>query len=502
MRLPPLRLRAPRPSTVFYWVVAILASAPVWIVKYPPLQDVPFHLATMRIIHSYGDPAFGFQHDLTLTLGRTQYLAYYLVGGALAYVIGIVNANIVLMSSYFAGTVLAMRALLRALGRDERLCLLSIPLLSNVLFMYGLFPFLVSIPLMFWGLAIAVRQFEKPTLRRGAGLAAISLLLFYSHIFTFALFGVGCVALFPWTRVHKWWGSIAPFIAPLLVLAWWVRATTAGRLVFEAATHGQNDPHETPVQHVAEFHSWLTDIFADGSGAIVITVFAAVVILLVGLSVGDRPARAAHRAFVLLPLSCLVFYFTMADGHGYIWLISQRFPVLLLLTLIPVLPMPKGGRGAFAAALALGLAAMATINTCKEFIKFQTEEVGDFDAALDVMQPRKRVCALIFDNGTRVGRVQPFLHFGSYYQVYKGGTVMFTYAGYAHWPVDFKPGHYPPPGTPARLRWEWTPGQTPISEIYPYYDYVLVRGGFWRPPPGTYHEQWHGDRWTVWAKDR
>jgi hypothetical protein len=95
---------------------------------------------------------------------------------------------------------------------------------------------------------------------------------------------------------------------------------------------------------------------------------------------------------------------------------------------------------------------------------------------------------------------QPFLHFGSYYQVEKGGIVEFTYAGYAHWPVDFLPGHYPPPGRSARLRWEWTPEQVPIAEIYPYYDYVLTRGGGFRPPVGTYHVRWSSGRWAVWEK--
>ena len=68
-------------------------------------------------------------------------------------------------------------------------------------------------------------------------------------------------------------------------------------------------------------------------------------------------------------------------------------------------------------------------------------------------------------------------------------------------PFRFREGHYPPPGKPARLRWEWTPEQTPISEIYPYYDYVLVRGNGFNAPPGTYHVNCHGDRWTVWAKN-
>ena len=105
---------------------------------------------------------------------------------------------------------------------------------------------------------------------------------------------------------------------------------------------------------------------------------------------------------------------------------------------------------AFAGCLALAIASVT--NTCKHFIEFERNEVGDIDDAIGAMAPRSKVCALIYDKGSRIMNNQPFLHFGSYYQVEKGGVVEFTYAGYAHWPVDFLAGHYPPPGKPARLQ--------------------------------------------------
>jgi hypothetical protein len=96
----------------------------------------------------------------------------------------------------------------------------------------------------------------------------------------------------------------------------------------------------------------------------------------------------------------------------------------------------------------------------------------------------------------------PFLHFGSYYQVDKGGVVQFSNAGgFYWWPVQFRPGRYPPPGTRPRLRWEWTPEQVPIGELYPYYDYVLTRGPGFAPPPGTFHVVYCDEHWTVFKRD-
>ncbi len=109
------RVRPPAPRTLaprslFYWGVALLATAPAWIVKHPPLEDLPFHMATLRAIHSYSDPAYGFSTDFFLNLFHTQYALYYVVGSAVAYLTGVTGATVVLMSVYLGGTVLALRS--------------------------------------------------------------------------------------------------------------------------------------------------------------------------------------------------------------------------------------------------------------------------------------------------------------------------------------------------------------------------------------------------------
>ena len=46
----------------------------------------------------------------------------------------------------------------------------------------------------------------------------------------------------------------------------------------------------------------------------------------------------------------------------------------------------------------------------------------------------------------------------------------------------------------------WMPNEVPMGEIYPYYDYVLTRGGNFTPPLGTYRVAWRNSPWTVWAR--
>ena len=493
--------RSVEPSTYFYLVVALVASAPAWIVRYPPIQDMPFHLATIRVIHSFSDPQYGFQNDFVMTFGRTQYVLYYFVASFLAYFVGVVNANVILMCGYLGGTPLALRALLKALGKDERLCILVIPLLVNTMFMFGLLPFVMGIPVMFWALAVSVRYFERPSRNTGILLAVLAVVLFHLHVFPFGIFGLGFAAMFPWSRPGRWLRYGAPTIPALLFMLRWTFFTDAGKLSAGALKPGPED-HVAPLnQAIPGAFQWLTDIFHDTSDEFTFIALVAVCFLLVGLSQGDRDkSKPIARAYVLLPIACIFLYFTLAEGHGYIWLIAQRFPILCFMTGIPLLRMPQGGRGIFATALALGVAFASTVNVCKHFIQFQLDEVGDIDGAIDAMQPAKHVAALIYDRGSAVTNWAPFLHFGSYYQVKKGGVIEFTYTGYAHWPFDFQPGKSPPPGGPARKRWEWTPEQVSIQELYPYYDYVLTRGNGFHPPPGTFHETWRGDKWTVWQR--
>jgi hypothetical protein len=455
----------------------------------------------MRIIRSFSDPAFGFDHDFALTLGRTQYVVYYLIGAFVSLFTGVVAANVVLVSTYLGGTVLGLRALLKALGKDERLCLLAIPLLVNMMFIYGLFPFLFGIPLMLWALATSILYFERPTLKRGALLSVLALALFYSHIFPFGIFAIGFAALFPWGSPSRWLRALAPVIPAAAFTSWWLFFTTAGKLVRGAATDNAADPHKTPDAAILDLPNWFTNVFRDNTDELILIALAILVVAILGLSQGEiDSSKPVARRYVLLPLACIVLYFLLPEGHGYIWLIAQRFPILFAILAIPLLPMPRGPRGMLAFTAALALAVVSVTNTCKHFIDFEKHEVGDIDDAIEAMAPRSKVCALIYDKGSSIMNNQPFLHFGSYYQVAKGGVVMFTYAGYAHWPVDFLPGHYPPPGKPARLRWEWTPEQVSMQEIFPYYDYVLTRGSGFRPPVGTYHVVWHGERWTVWGK--
>lgn len=508
LALPQVSVR-PQTATraLLYLLVAILATAPAWIVRHPPLEDFPFHVSTLRQIHDIHNPAYGLADVYQVRLLETEYLLYYVVGDLLAYVMGVKAASVGMMCLYLGGMPLSMAALLRALGRDERLALLVIPLSVNVMFCMGLLPFVFGFPMMLLALAAAVRHFEKPTRRSGVLVAVLTVLTFYAHIMPFALFGVGCIALFPWTRPHRWLSAAAPLVLGPALVAWWVFASKSS-----GALRGSDPRTQLLPQLFGQklsfapgfFDRWSLETFRDQSNDHWAIALALVALTALGLSAGQRDgARPIARGWFVLPVVCVAGYLTFGDKLGDVWLFGQRFAVPALFLSIPLLRMPARGRGLAVTAAAVVVAAGSTVNVCKHFIQFEQQEVGEFEDAIAVMEPRKHVAGLIYDRGSSVmsDTFATFLHFVSYYQAEKGGVVQFSYTSFPHWPVQYQPDRFPPPGTVPRLRWEWTPEQVPMSELYPYYDYVLTRGGGFKPPPGTFHVAWRGAKWTVWQKD-
>ena len=111
--------------------VATYAAVPVWAAAHPAIQDLPQHMAAIRVLASYGDPDLAFARYFTIDLSRTQYLAYYVAAVLLSWPFGVLVANKLLISASIIATPFAMRSLLRSLGADERLALFVIPLTRN-----------------------------------------------------------------------------------------------------------------------------------------------------------------------------------------------------------------------------------------------------------------------------------------------------------------------------------------------------------------------------------
>src|SRR5262249_40856896 len=162
----------------------------------------PVHTATLRLLHDFHDPAFHFDADYDLTLGRTQYFGFYAVGDALAFFLGVRGAMLAFVAFYFVGTLLGARSLAIALGRDERLALAVVLARYGPLVAIGLMPYLVAVPVMLWGVATLVRRAHTPSARAHVTVAVIGVALFYLHVIQLGIFLLAALVLFPWRATN------------------------------------------------------------------------------------------------------------------------------------------------------------------------------------------------------------------------------------------------------------------------------------------------------------
>jgi len=459
--------------------------------RYLPIEDLPQHLAAIRVLHDYHNPRFAFERYFELTLFRTQYLAYYVVVDALAYVLPLELANRCVLVLCACATPLSLAYLLRALGRPRWPALFALPLTYNAQLILGFSNFLMAVPALFFGLGLCVLNSQRRSTLREVALLLVALLVFLCHVVPFGFLVLGAV-LVAW----QWPLSAAVFLrlwplGPALCAAlWWLWRSPAG-VATRAAVHVGSAGARAVAPHYRtlgvawrELPAWLTDVLRDPYASWQLAAWA--VLFAAALAWGcvwawsrgrlGEPALDRDRTWLrLAPLAPLAVlgYFVLPDGYDWIWPIAPRFAWLGLLLALPLTPrLPRFGTWLFVLVL-LGLSARAQWVASRNFAAFDTQEVESFDAALAAIPPGQRVVGLIFSRSSHYVRFAPFLHYVAYYQARKGGAVMFSFADFPQSPFRFRASDRPPAVPP---RWEWLPQRVRAKDLA-WYDYALTRGG-------------------------
>ena len=508
----------PRTALLYELAFAFLSVACVWplfYVRYAPIQDLPQHLAAIRVLHDFDDPRFGFTRFFELHLGRTQYLAYYVAADVLAFVFPLELANKLLIAAALIATPYAARGLLSALGKDGRLALLLFPLAYNAHLILGFLNFIAAIPLSLLGVAWAVQQRRRFSRARAFGLAVLCVVCFYTHVVPFALMAVG-VALVSLARDPRVSArGLLPLLPSAVAALVWMQASPAGQATWTAARGAERGPRPEFIPAALAWREaprWLTDVLSGDADLRLLYAWAALCVLACLLALGQRvlPRTAAREdaaapdalarnlswRLALLPALCVALYFAMPTSYDWIWPIAQRFPLLAAVWLVIALPRFRFGKNALCA-LTIVVSCASFHFVGKAFAAFEREEVADFDQALSVLPQGARVVGLIFDRGSRNVAFSPFIHYVAYYQARKGGAVMFTFADFPQSPFGFRPDDRPPRVPP---RWEWMPERVRPRADLGFYDFALVRGG-----PGPIARRgsgfvpiYRGARWSVW----
>jgi hypothetical protein len=476
-----------------------VSVAPLWCAAFLPFSDMPEQVAVVSTLRHWLDPAFRFQESYTLAFGKSQYLLYHVVAAALSVLTGgAETANLVLLTLVGLAFPYALRALCRALERDERLALFAIPAFWSRPLTMGFLPYVASVPAATYGLALVVRYARAPTRGRAAGLAAIAVALFYLHANAYVLFVGASIVLLVWLGAARRVLWLAPSAA--LAAAWTVWGSIANR------ASSLRDPGQVGFiresEAVRQFPEWAHDIWrAHFDEACAVAVWGAfALLLLLSRRGGRRPLDAA----AWIPLAAaVVLYFALPYRVGAGVMLNVRLAVFVVMFAPLVLRPARGAlpRAALAAVACAGV--VLSVGSAVEARAEDRDELGDIDRLLDRMPPGSRVLTLTFHVTSEYVHWAPWTFFGAYHRTRVGGVSSESFCELAHWPVRFRPGAAPPPKP--SLFWTFDSCGYRNATDGPYYDYVLARGNvdpFRDAPPGPRWRRIDTEKdWVLYERD-
>lgn len=473
---------------------AVSSALPLFVARYVPIQDLPQHVAAVRVLHDYHTPGFGFDRFFELHLAATQYLGVYLCAHLLAYLVGVLLATKLVLAGAMVGLPYALRSLLAALDRPSSYALLSLPLLYNTQLILGFLNFVLGLPLMFWGLALFVRYQAAPSRRRGVLLSLVSVLCFFAHVVPYGMLLLGTLLLVLGRSPVR---AALPFVPSLVLGAAWMASSPSGRAVTALSASGALwSAHEPFATRWSEIGFWLNDVLWASQDELALLGFAALLALLVGaaLVARQRPSALQWRLFALVPLAWL-FYFVLPSSYDFIWPIHARFALLGLLLLLPALPITPLSVRVFVGASALLTSAFVTWAVARAFATSAELEYAGLPALVQRIPMGSRTAGLVFDPSSRFVRFSPYLHAVAWVQAERGGAVMFTFADFPASPFRFRENNRPPRVPP---RWEWLPARVDSERELGFYDYVLTRSA--RAPLVGFRRVESAGAWALWSR--
>jgi len=491
------------------WLLRICAAAtalPLWSASHLPFTDLPQHVAAIGTLRHWWDPVWKSQEYFTLALGQTQYLLYYLAGAAMAFPLGTAErANVVLLSLTAIAFPWSLRALLRALHADERLALFGCTLFWSQALLIGFFNYLAAMPLLLWGLSLAVRQALGPSRKTLWMLGAVSVALFYLHLSAFIFFApaaaMASLAL-PRMAPPRQWPRRLVWAAPVVALSiLWLLASP----VMHPQSVGWRQPmavaFDEPAAALHNITDALLDIWRGPEDEWCLLALLSAAALLAWPQQRDQEADPWKRGLVAAwaALAALL-YFAFPVSVGWLWQLNERYALVFALLAPALLRPSRGLRGGgpllLVAATGLFAAGIAVSN-----IRAFDREVGPFDEVLAQAQPGRRLIGMIFEQNSRHAKFSAFLHYQAYYRARMGGVASFSFAELPQSPLRYRPENAPPPH-PAG--WEWHAGLFRNDVDGLYYDYVLVHAPFEPPQLRAPGPRWRplaqrGD-WALYEK--
>ena len=482
----PLRRQTETASYAFAaFITLVCVARPFAAVRYPAMTDLPFHTASASAIRHFWDPSFHFADQFELHPLEVPYLSSYALMALLMLVMSPLAATKVVTVLMLSVLPLGLATLAWGMRKSPLLGLAGLPLVFGNLTHWGFVNFVAAIGLLGASIGLTLRVLRRPTRANRGALAAVLVVLFFTHVFRlpFALLGIllATAAMYPVTA------RVRPVVLPLLPS---VALLALFLLVRPAAITGERLGAEVHIERLRDFAGYVVGSFRDPDELALAHRHLWLVGLCAVVSVSarvllEKDEHPAHErrlrghaavAVALLLAVALASFLVLPMEIGTWWFVFPReatVATFLALALLPDLPrsLPlRAGVSLVLAMSALGVSSMATRN-------WRTFDVAtrDFARIVREIPDAPKLCYLVFDHGGSTLKSTPFIHLPAYVQADRGGWLSFHFAVFGASPLRYRtdPAAVVPPPVPRR--WEWTPKRFRVEEHGAFFDTFLIR---------------------------
>lgn len=459
-------------------VLAILV--PIWAPAYFPSQNGPWFLLPTQMFLRYADPSVNYSEYFVRNWHPIPHLLHDALVGLVSLIAPLLVAEKIVLTVNALLLPLSVFALLSVAAPQRRyLGYLSFLMVFSYPFMRGYHDFTLSISLFFLTLAYWLKHRRAVGAQQAAVLGAMSVLVFLSHLFTFALLA-GCIG---WLRLFESRSWKQAFVSAITA-TWpgWLLTADYFWLSSQASWLDKSDTQWLPLQWTAQyFFIQFFHTVSDPAFAISVAAWGWIVYFLYrgwresGLSLMSVIRKMLTHPIGSLIVFLLVAYFVVPYKIlGWHKANVRIVPFILGIVLLGVAMLPR-----LELSLTIKRAFIASVTMASIAVSaFLTPEILRMDAAvqecvsgIEHFEPNSTLLPIRLENPA-FGGICPLTRVHEYYHIAKGGANggsipslnTLSVMWYREYPVQ---NVFPlfEPGNPESLQ--------AISE---FYDYVLIMG--------------------------
>lgn len=429
-----MRDRLERLSDCRLWLLLgatlfMTAAWPLLLVRWPPLQDLPNHLATAVVLsHPDRYPELAFNGFLKTNSALFAWLHF--IGG----VIGLSAAAKAFVVLVLGANALVLPRVVLELGGRKRMLVATLfawPMVHNWFVSMGMLDYALGTALALVLLLVARRQTLAPSVGKAVLLAALGVLVWYAHAFALVLVGLVLVVDLAFCRERRARAAamLGPLVPAVALVVWSVVLQLRSRGPTAEYAWAWSPPWELGYQAWAEYLWAFTK-------ATLSTVVVAVVLGVVAIRRWRAPAPLLSPAVFVVLFALYVFLPYHAANWFHVG--SRLLPLLWVCALVRVpqsLPRPL--------ALVLGASwAAYSVGLGWEYARLDAAW-SRFASGTSVVPEGARLLPLVFRDKTGSENTRNMLHAWGLYVAERRTSAPLVFAHSRSFPITYR--ELPPP---------------------------------------------------------